>query len=246
MSIHPYKPVEAASALAIAALLALGASPASANPQDSARPALAGGKSQQAAQKHVADAVSVVKQMAAEPGMKELLSGAKGVFIAPRYGRAAIGIGGAGGAGVLLVRQDADTWSDPAFYNMGGISLGAQLGAEGGPVAFVLNNQKAVDSFRKKNAFTLSADAGLTIVDWNKTAQGTAGLGDVVAWAGTKGLFGNVASIAVSDIRFNQKQTDAFYGKRVALADVMAGKVHAEQASALKEALGMSAAPTAP
>jgi hypothetical protein len=52
----------------------------------------------------------------------------------------------------------------------------------------VLVNAKAVASFRNKNNFSLSADAGLTVVDWNKYAQGTVGKSDVVAWSGTKGL----------------------------------------------------------
>lgn len=232
-----------ATTLPVAAALAMAAAPVQADPsqEGSARTT----RSQQAASKHVTDAVAVVNRMMDEPGMKDLFANAKGVFIVPTYGRAAVGIGGSGGAGVLLVRKDADEWTDPAFYNMGGISLGAQIGAEGGPIAFVLNNQKAVDSFRQKNKFKLSADAGLTVVDWNRTAQGTAGIGDVVAWADTKGLFGNVASITVSDIRFNQKQTDGFYGKKVALNDVIDGKVKTAQASALKDALS-SAAPSAP
>lgn len=84
---------------------------------------------------------------------------AKGVFIVPTYGRVALGVGGSGGAGVLLVKRDDGTWSDPAFYNIGGISVGVQAGAEGGPIAMVLNNEKGVSRFMQKNNFSLSADA---------------------------------------------------------------------------------------
>ncbi len=204
-----------------------------------------GTKEEAAATKHVNDAVTVVRNMESEPGMNKLLQQSKGVFIMPTYGRAALGVGGSGGAGVLLVKRDGGTWSDPVFYNIGGINVGLQAGAEAGPIALVLNNDKAVDSFMQKNNFSLSADAGLTVVDWAKTAQGTVGTGDVVAWAGTKGLFGNVASIGVNDIRFNEGQTNAYYGQTVAARDVVNGKVKNPQADTLKQALAVRSTDTA-
>lgn len=203
-----------------------------------------GTKDEAAAMKHVDDAIAVVRRMESESGMNNLLQQAKGVFIVPTYGRAALGVGGSGGAGVLLVKRDGGTWSDPAFYNIGSINVGLQAGAESGPIALVLNNDKAVDSFMQKNNFSLSADAGLTVVDWTKTAQGTAGTGDVVAWSGAKGLFGNVASIGVNDIRFNQGQTNAYYDQTVAARDVINGKVKNPQANALKQALAAAATGT--
>ncbi|MGZ3241976.1 MAG: lipid-binding SYLF domain-containing protein, partial [Burkholderiaceae bacterium] len=198
------------------------------------------------ATKHVNDAVTVVHRMEAEPRMNNLMQQAKGVFIVPSYGRAALGVGGRGGAGVLLVKRDDGTWSDPAFYNIGGISVGIQAGVEGGPIALILNNDKAVNSFmQKKNKFSLSADAGLTVVNWAKVAQGTVGTGDVVVWAGTKGLFGNVATLSVNDIRFNQNETTAYYHQTLTASDVISGKVKNPQADTLKEALATTSTGTA-
>ncbi len=202
-------------------------------------------KNQTTAMKHVNDAVNVVRRMESERGMDKLLQQAEGIFIVPTYGRAAVGIGGSGGAGVFLAKRDDGTWSDPAFYNIGGISIGAQIGAEGGPIALVLNNEKAVNSFMQKNNFSLSADAGLTVVNWAKVAEGSAGMGDVVAWAGTKGLFGNVASLGVNDIRFNGNLTNAYYDKTVTARDVINGKVKNPQANTLKQALATTSTGTA-
>ncbi len=194
-------------------------------------------KQQATADKHVSDAVGVVQRMLAEPRMKDLLLQAKGVFIVPSYGRAAVGIGASGGAGLLLTRRADGSWSDPAFYNIGGISAGAQIGAEGGAIAMVLNNDKAVSKFMQKNAFALNAEAGLTIVNWSKLAQGGIGNGDVVVWAGTKGLFGNLVAVGVSDIRFNQDLTNAYYHQNVAIGDALAGKYANAQADPLRQAL---------
>jgi lipid-binding SYLF domain-containing protein len=193
---------------------------------------------EQAAIKHVNDAVGVVKRMLQEPRMRELLQQAKGVFIVPTYGRAALGVGASGGAGVLLMKRADGSWSDPVFYNIGGISAGAQVGAESGAIALVLNNEKAVNKFMQKNAFALNAESGITIVNFSKIAQGSVGDGDVVAWSGTKGLYGNLVAVGVSDIRFNQTLANAFYHQPVTPADVLAGRAPAKPAAAeLKQAL---------
>lgn len=189
------------------------------------------------AARHVDDAVDVVHKIKAEPKMRTLLQHAKGIFIIPHYGRAAIGVGGSGGAGTLLVKHPDGTWSDPAFYDLGGINIGLQAGVEGGPVAMVLNNEKAVDKFMQKNNFSLGADAGITVVNWTKVAQGTAGKADVAAWSSTKGLFGNVASINVTDIRFNHTLGDAYYGRATTPDDIVHGKAGNAQADPLRQAL---------
>ncbi len=197
------------------------------------------------AMKRVDDAVAVVTRMGNEPRMKELLASAKGIFIVPTYGRAALGLGASGGAGVLLVKADGMHWSEPVFYNMGGISAGAQAGAEGGAIAMVLNNQKAVDRFMQKNAFSLSAEAGLTVINWAKLAQGSVGTGDVVVWTGTKGLYGNVVALGINDIRFNQTLTDAYYHLNLSPRDVITGRVRNPQADSLKQALATTSTGTA-
>ena len=193
------------------------------------------------ANQHVKDAVAVVKRLESDPTMQRVMIDAKGIYILPTYGRAALGIGAQGGTGVLLVRQGPD-WSDPAFYNINGISIGAQIGAEGGAVAFVLKNEKAVQRFTEKNNFSLSASAGLTVVNWTKIAQGSTGEGDVVAWSGTKGLFGNVATIGVKDIRYNERMTSAYYGKTTSAMDVISGKATNPTSNALKQALADTSA----
>ena len=99
--------------------------------------------------------------------------------------------------------------------------------------------------FTDKNNFSLSADAGLTVINWAKIAQGSTGEGDVVAWSGTKGLFGNVATLGVNDIRFNSRLTQSYYGKTASAADVISGKVKNPEADGLKQALAEAASGTA-
>lgn len=226
----------AACALALASASALAAAQAAPAAKPSATTAPA--RQEGAAVRHVTDAATVVQRMAAEPRMKELLGQAKGIFVVPRYGRAALGVGAAGGAGVLLIKRADGAWSDPVFYNIGGISAGAQVGAEAGAIALVLNNEKAVNKFMQKNQFSLNAAAGLTFINWSKVAQGSVGTGDVVLWAGTKGLYGNLVAVGVNDIRLSQSLTDAYYHQGTTVADVVAGKYSNPHSDVLKQAIG--------
>lgn len=192
-------------------------------------------KQARTATQHVDKAADVVKRMESDPGMAKLLSQAKGVFIVPKYGRGAFVVGVNGGPGVLLVKHEG-TWSEPAFYTIGGLSAGAQAGLEVGSIALVLNNDKAVNNFMQNNKFSLGANAGLTIVNWSKQAERDAGRGDVVVWAESKGVFGGVA-VAVNDIRFDRKETAGYYQREVSAKDVIDGKVTNPHSAVLKEAL---------
>jgi lipid-binding SYLF domain-containing protein len=187
--------------------------------------------------KQIDDAVTVVRRLEADATMRQVMQNAQGVFIVPNYGRIALGVGGQAGAGVLLVKRSGQTWSDPAFFNIGGVGVGAQAGIEAGPIALVLNNQKAIQRFTKVNNFSLSADAGISVVNWSKLAQGSTGAGDVVAWSGTKGLFGNLVTVSANDIRLNQKLTNTDYRQPVTVMDVINGKVKTSGAESLKQAL---------
>lgn len=208
-------------------------SPTTANPPANSR--VLGNERQDTAQQ-VREATKVVGQMERDPGMKKLLQQAKGVFIVPDYGRVALGVGGRGGEGVVLIKH-GNTWSDPAFYNIGGISVGLQAGAEAGSIAMVLNSDKAVKTFMQNNNFSLNAEAGLTVVNWSGKAQASAGKGDVVIWSDTEGLFGG-ATASVTDINFDEDETAGYYGKQVAVRDIFNGKVRGPaQANMLKQAL---------
>lgn len=183
----------------------------------------------------VREAASVVEQMKKDPEIKDLLRNAKGVFIAPDYARAAFGVGGQGGEGVLLVKQDGK-WGEPAFFDFGGASAGAQAGVEAGSLAMILNTQKAVDKFKGENNWSLNAQADLTVVNWSGKKQISAGK-DVVLWSDTEGLFAG-GEITVTDIHYDGDETASYYGKKqVSLNDVIQGNVENSQGSTLKDAL---------
>ncbi len=190
---------------------------------------------------HINEAIRVLRTMEADAGLRNALQRAPGVFVLPDYGRAALGVGARGGAGVLFVKRGG-AWSNPAFYTLGGLSVGLQAGAEGGSIAMILNNQKALNSFKQNNNFSLNADAGLTVITWSGKGQASVGKGDVIMWSDTAGLFGDV-SVSVTNINFDEDETSAYYGQQIAdPGSVIDGRVTNPHATALKR--GMKALPS--
>lgn len=184
---------------------------------------------------HLNKALQQVQQMEKDADLKKSMAQARGVFLVPDYGRAALGIGGQGGAGILLTHEKGK-WTGPGFYNFGGISVGLQGGASAGQIAMLLMSDKAIKSFAQNNKFSLNADAGLTIVNWSNRAHASGGHGDVLMWSDTEGLFGN-ASISVTDVNFDENETKALYGKKVSAAQVAQGMVTSPKAASLLHAL---------
>lgn len=178
----------------------------------------------QDARADVVEAVQVVQRMKAEPGMAALLAQAKGVLILPDYGRGALIIGAQGGEGVLVTRQ-REAWSNPVFYKMGGMSVGAQAGAASGPLALLLMTDRAVERFRSERKFSLSADAGLAVGDYSQRRQASAGkVQDVVVWSGTKGAYAGV-SVGVTDVMLDRDANRAYYGREATAARILDGAV---------------------
>ncbi len=187
------------------------------------------------AQQLINEATAEVKKMSADPKLKQLMAKAKGIYLVPEFGRGALIVGGRGGAGVVLAKKNGK-WSDPAFYDFGAISIGAQAGGSGGEVAFLLMTDNAVDAFKSGNKIALNAEAGISIVDYSASAQGSWGKGDIVMWSDTAGLYGG-GSISLSDLNWADNNNQAYYGRKVAPDQIFAGQVNTPDATQLKDAL---------
>jgi len=138
---------------ALAATLALGSLPAHASDAADAK-AL------------VQKAQATISAFAANkdfPTLAAALGQSKAVLIYPQILKAGFVLGGSGGSGVLLVRDErTGSWSGPAFYTMGSASLGFQAGASAAEVVMLVHTQKALDSLYT-NKVKLGGDASVAI-----------------------------------------------------------------------------------
>lgn len=154
---------------------------------------------QLAAQEVVDRSETTVQTLASEkdfPGIRDLIGKAKGVMVFPKLVKAGFLIGGEGGVGTLLIRQEDGSWSNPAFYNMVGGSFGLQIGVESSETMFLIMTQKGLDSILK-NQVKLGADVSVALgpvgagIGASKTAVDLAS--DIYAYSKSSGLYGGGA-----------------------------------------------------
>ena len=176
----------------------------------------------QSGQQIVNDAERTVQQIKADSRFNGFLKKSKGVFIMPMLVKGAFIVGGEGAQGVLLEHKSDGSWSQPAFLNIGSISLGAQAGGKAGPAAMILMTDKALSDFTQANNFSLNGNAGLTIINYSAQGQAPVGKGDVIIWSNQSGAFAG-ADINGADITQNTAQDHAYYHKQVDAKQIMNG-----------------------
>lgn len=140
------------------------------------------------------------------------LATAKGVMIFPRVYKAALLLGGSGGHGVLLSRDDSGTWSAPAFFSLGGGSAGLELGYEEASVVMVFTNRAALLSAVERG-LTLGADATVaagSVGYAGANATATAGR-DVYTFVDVGGVFAGVG-LDGAVVAANESRNSHYYG----------------------------------
>ncbi len=129
------------------------------------------------------------------PGLVDLATRAKAIIIVPSLYRAAFFWGGRGGNAVMVVRGADGKWSDPAFYTIGGMSFGLQIGGQSSEMVITVMTEKGLNSIMSREV-TLGGNAGLAVGELGKGVAAETGLGlksDMYAFARSEGLFVGVS-----------------------------------------------------
>jgi len=191
-------------------------------------------------EKRIDDAVVAVGKMKQDSTITQLLQRANGILIVPHYLKAAAVIGAQGGDGVLLARRD-EHWSDPAFYHLGGGTIGVQVGGTAGSIALLLMTDKAVKAFETHNStWSIDSSAGLNVVNYSAEKGKEFDHGDVVIWSEMKGLFGG-AAVGVRDVRRDESADRKYYEQpNVTSQAILTGQIknpHESNATTLRDVL---------
>jgi len=170
---------------------------------------------------------------------------ARGVLIFPQVIKGGFIWGGSGGTGVFLARDERmGSWSEPAFYTIGSVTFGLQIGGETSEVVMLAMTQKAIDSMFS-SSFKLGGEASVALGPVGGGAKAQADLPSVTAdfltFAKAKGLYAGLnlegAVIAVRD-----GLNTTYCGRDVRPADIIVKKDCSNRgADQLREALRKAA-----
>jgi SH3 domain-containing YSC84-like protein 1 len=156
--------------------------------------------------------------------LRGYLKTAKGVLIFPQVLKAGFILGGSGGTGLLMVHDEATgTWSGPAFYTVGSVTFGLQIGGESAGGIMVAMNQKALDSLLSSSV-KLGGDFSVAIGPIGGGAKGAVTVPDVtadfVSFTKAKGLYAGL-NLEGSVVAVRDGLNSAYYGKEVAPKDII-------------------------
>lgn len=156
------------------------------------------------------------------PELNTAFNKAVGVVIVPRLLKGGFIIGGEYGEAVLLVKQKNGSWSYPAFYRMGGGSLGFQIGLKDSQMIFVIRTEAGLNAILN-DQFKAGAEGGIVVGTFGGGVEGstTTAMGaDIVAFSVDRGLFGGGAlsgSVFAKRTDLHQK----FYGQGFEPRDIV-------------------------
>ena len=167
-------------------------------------------------EKRVADAADVLDQLSRIPEKSippNLLSRAYAVAVIPDVVRAAFGLGARRGKGVLVVRQDDNSWSNPAFITLTGGSVGWQIGADSTDIILVFKTRSSVDGIAN-GKLTLGANASVAAGPVGRQGSVATDLefeAEVYSYSRSRGLFAGIA-LEGAGVTMDRKANARFYG----------------------------------
>jgi lipid-binding SYLF domain-containing protein len=156
------------------------------------------------------------------------------VVVFPKVIKAALGIGGRGGKGVMAVRNPDGSWSNPVFVTLGGANLGFQMGVQSTELVLVLTSRRSVEGIAGGKV-TLGADASVAAGPLGRSAAAATDAtlqAQVLAYARNAGLFAGVA-LDGSVIAVDNRANASAYGVSGILASqILEGRIASAPAAA--------------
>ena len=167
--------------------------------------------------------VAAVKTIPAAVADKAL-----GVAVFGNLVKGAFIVGGTGGDGVFM-RKTATGWGAPAFVNLAGASVGAQIGGSKTDAVFFFMDQASIDALSGgKFEFGTSITAVAGPATATAETLSTSITNKVFVYSKQEGLFAG-ASADGTTIQFDNEENKAVYG--AAASELIGGKVGTRRAS---------------
>src|SRR5882724_11600968 len=156
---------------------------------------------------------------------QDLLDKAECLIILPSVKKAAFGIGGSYGRGVMVCRNGehyTGKWGAPALYALEGVSIGFQLGGQATDFVLLVMNPKGARSLLTSKV-KLGADASAAAGPKGRTAEGATDVvmnAEILSYSRNKGLFAGI-SLEGSTLRSDGSANEKLYGRRLTAREII-------------------------
>ncbi len=176
------------------------------------------------AQGIISDSIDVLRDMAKQEdadAMADVLKDARAVAIVPAMVKAGLIIGGEYGEGLIL-RREKGRWYGTSYYNLGGGSLGLQIGAQKISLVLVVTNEDGVRAFLNSRT-KLGADVSVAAGPTGRRAEAATDAqakASIYSYSMTKGLFAGV-SLEGSVISVSVKRNEDYWKKKLSADDAL-------------------------
>jgi lipid-binding SYLF domain-containing protein len=156
-----------------------------------------------------------------------VLNKAECVVVVPGMKKGGFIIGGSFGRGAISCRDKGKTgWGAPAMVELGGGSVGFQIGAEATDVVMLVMNRTGIDSLLKSK-FTLGGDASVAggPVGRESSAETDAAMkAKILSYSRSRGVFAGI-SLKGTTLHQDEDANKAVYGKPLDSVAILGGGV---------------------
>jgi len=173
--------------------------------------------------------------------LRDNIKHAKGVLIVPQVIKGGFVWGGSGGTGVFLAKDEkTGNWSDPAFYTVGSVTFGFQIGGEMSEAVMLAMTHRAADSMLS-SSFKLGGEVSVALGPVGAGAKAQADIpgvtADFLTFAKGKGLYAGL-NLEGSVIGVRDGLNTAYCGRDVLPTDIIVkNKCNNKGSDELREAL---------
>lgn len=156
---------------------------------------------------------------------QDLIDKSECLIILPSVKKAAFGIGGSYGRGVMICRNGqhySGSWGPPALYALEGVSIGFQLGGQATDFVLLVMNTKGAESLLGSKV-KLGADASAAAGPKGRTAEGATDIvmsAEILSYSRNKGLFAGV-SLEGSTLRSDGSANEKLYGQKLSAKEII-------------------------
>ena len=179
----------------------------------------------------VEDAIEVLNNAQEVPEVripKWLLRDAEGIAVVPNVVKAGFVVGGRRGKGLLSIRTQDGSWSNPNFMTLTGGSLGFQAGVQSTDIILVFKSRRSIEDLLR-GKFTLGGDASVAAGPVGRAAEAATDIklkAEIYAYSRSRGLFAGV-SLDGTALRIDHRANEAVYAEGITPRRIFAGSLGA-------------------